>query len=131
MRLASVAVMLVAVLPAADMAKRDLDASRRVRDRSIAGWLALQVGLITLPAAARETCETGPASGFAILSPEYSRVATYLGARTRPDERIFVALARYDKILLNQVALYFAVGRLPGRTGTSSIAAFRRAPTSS
>jgi hypothetical protein len=113
MRLASAAVLLVALIPAAAVAKRDLDA-RWVRDRSIAGWLALQAGLITLPAAARETCETGPASGFAILSPAYSRVATYLAARTRPDERIFVALARHDKIFVNPVALYFAVGRLPG-----------------
>jgi hypothetical protein len=30
-------------------------------------------------------------------------------------KRIFVALDRDDKILINSVALYFAVGRLPGR----------------
>jgi hypothetical protein len=114
MRFASAVLLLVALVPAAREAKRELDEIRRERDSSIAGWLALRAGLITLPAAARETCEAGPASGIAKLSPEYSRVATYLGARTRPYERIFVALDRHDKIFANPVSLYFAVGRLPG-----------------
>jgi hypothetical protein len=70
---------------------------------------------VTLPVDPRDnTCESGPASGIAKLSPDYSRVATYLRAHTQPDERIFVGLDRHDKILLNPVALYFAVGRLPG-----------------
>ena len=84
------------------------------KDRSIAGWLALRAGLITRPADAQKICEAGPASGIAKLSPAYSRVATYLAARTWPDERIFVALDRHDKIYANPVALYFAAGRLPG-----------------
>jgi hypothetical protein len=114
MRLASTVVMLIALVPAARQAKAELHEIRWVKDSSIAGWLALRAGLITLPAAARETCDAGPASGIAKLSPEYSRVATYLGARTRPHERIFVALDRHDKIFANPVSLYFAVGRLPG-----------------
>jgi hypothetical protein len=114
MRLASAVVLLIALVPAAREAKRELHDIRSVKDSSIAGWLALRAGLITLPAAAQETCEAGPASGIAKLSPEYSRVATYLGMRTRPYERIFVALDRHDKIFINPVSLYFAVGRLPG-----------------
>ena len=114
MRPASAVVLLIAIVPAAGDAMREPYKIRSVEDTSIATWLALRAGLITLPAAARETCEAGPASGIAKLSPEYSRVATYIGARTRPDERIFVALDRHDKIFANSVALYFAVGRLPG-----------------
>ena len=59
-------------------------------------------------------CEAGPASGIAKLHPDYARVATYLGAHTHPDERIFVALDRHDKIFINPISLYFAAGRLPG-----------------
>jgi hypothetical protein len=114
MRLASAVVLLLALVPAASEAATELHEIRWVSHSSIARWLAVRAGLITLPAAARETCEEGPASGIAKLSPEYSRVATYLGAHTRPDERIFVALDRHDKILVNSIALYFAVGRLPG-----------------
>ena len=114
MRLASTVVMLIALAPAARQAKMELHEIRSVKDSSIAGWLALRAGLITLPAAAWETCDAGPASGIAKLSPEYSRVATYLGTRTRPHERIFVALDRHDKIFRNPVSLYFAVGRVPG-----------------
>lgn len=114
MRLASAVVLLLALVPAASEAATELHEIRWVSHSSIARWLAVRAGLITLPAAARETCEEGPASGIAKLSPEYSRVATYLGAHTRPDERIFVALDRHDKILVNSISLYFAVGRLPG-----------------
>jgi hypothetical protein len=114
MRFASAVVVFLALVPAAGEATRELDEILWVEDASIAGWLALRAGLITLPAAARETCESGPASGIAKLSPDYSRVATYLGAHTRRYERIFVALDRHDKIFMNAVALYFAVGRLPG-----------------
>jgi hypothetical protein len=114
MRLASAVVLLLALVPAASEAATELHDIRWVSHSSIARWLAVRAGLITLPAAARETCEEGPASGIAKLSPGYSRVATYLGAHTHPDERIFVALDRHDKILENSISLYFAVGRLPG-----------------
>ncbi len=114
MRLASAVVLLVALFPAVGVAARELDQSRWWKDKSIAGWLALRAGLITLPATEQETCEAGPASGIAALSPDYSRVANYLGAHTRPDERIFAALDRHDKIFMDPDGLYFAAGRLPG-----------------
>jgi hypothetical protein len=114
LRLASVLILLVALFPAANKAKSELGESRRAPDRSIAGWLALRARLMTPPAAAQDGCDAGPASGIAKLGPSYSRVATYLGARVRPDERIFIALDRHDKIFVNPVGLYFAVGRLPG-----------------
>jgi hypothetical protein len=112
MRIAAVCVLLLVLSPAAIAAARDLRMSLRVGDRSIAGWLALQAGL--LPVDERDKCEAGPASGIAKLSPDYSRVATYLRAHTQPGERILVALDRHDKILVNPIALYFAIGRLPG-----------------
>jgi hypothetical protein len=86
----------------------------RVTDGSIAGWLAIRSGLIAPPVRNAGSCETGPASGIAKLAPEYARVATYLSAHTKPDERILIALNRHDKVFVNPVGLYFATGRLPG-----------------
>ena len=83
------------------------------KDSSIAGWLALRAGLIPPSAGNAGACETGPASGIAKLSPDYARVATYLGAHSQPDEGILVALDRHDKIYMNPVGLYFAAGRRP------------------
>jgi hypothetical protein len=105
--------LLVVLLPAAVAAERELRASIAVKDRSIAGWLALQAGLISFSTDI-EPCDFGPASGIAKFSPDYSRAANYLAAHTRPDERIFAALDRHDKIFVNPVGLYFAAGRLPG-----------------
>jgi len=85
-----------------------------VKDRSFAGWLGARIGLIKLSAEERDACDSAPASGIARLTPEYSRVATYLARHTRPDEPIFVATGRHDKIFTNTVAIYFAAGRLPG-----------------
>jgi hypothetical protein len=114
MRIAAAFVLVLVLSPTVVAARRELRTSFQVVDRSIAGWLALQAGLVTLPVDSRDTCEAGPASGIARLSPDYSRVATYLGAHSRPDERIFVALDRHDKVFANPISLYFAVGRLPG-----------------
>jgi hypothetical protein len=106
-------ILLVVLAPAAVAAKRELRASMVANDRSIAGWLALRAGLISLQADIDE-CNSGPASGVAKLGPDYSRVANYLAAHTQPDERFLAALDRHDKIVLNPVSLYFATGRLPG-----------------
>jgi hypothetical protein len=112
-RLAAAFAVFLVLSPAAAAAFRDLRASYRIEDRSIAGWLARRAGLISVPANP-DTCDSGPASGIAKLGPDYSRVANYLAAHTRPDERILAALDRHDKIFINPVALYFAAGRLPG-----------------
>ena len=114
MRIAATLLLVLISTPAAFAAMHELHTSVRVEDRSIAGWLALQAGLIMPPADTRDACETGPASGIAKLSPDYSRVANYLGTHTRPDERILVALDRHDKIFENPVGIYFAADRLPG-----------------
>jgi hypothetical protein len=114
MQVAAVLLMVLIASPAATAAIHELHASLRVKDRSIAGWFALRVGLIKPPADAQGACETGPASGIAKLNPDYARVTTYLAVQTRPDERILAALDRHDKILKNPVGVYFAAGRLPG-----------------
>jgi hypothetical protein len=112
-RLAAAFAVFLVVSPAAAAAFRDLRASYRIENRSIAGWLALRAGLISHPADI-DGCDSGPASGIAKLSPDYSHVANYLAAHGRPDERILVGLDRHDKIFINPVGLYFAAGRLPG-----------------
>jgi hypothetical protein len=112
-RFAAAFALLLVLSPAAVAAKRELRASIAVKDRSIAGWLALQAGLISLSTDI-DACDSGPASGIARLSPDYSRAANYLAAHTRPDERILAALDRHDKIFANPVSLYFEAGRLPG-----------------
>jgi hypothetical protein len=111
-RLAVVFAMFLVVCPAAAAAFRDVRASYRIEDRSIAGWLALRAGLISLPADI-DGCDFGPASGIAKLNPEYSRVANYLAAHSQRDERILAAVGRHDKIFANPMGLYFATGRLP------------------
>jgi putative flippase GtrA len=113
MRTAAVVLLLLVMLPAWTQTKSELKQSVAIADRSIAGWLALRTGIIT-PPAAQEQCETGPASGIARLSSDYARITNYLDTYTRPDERIFAAAGRHDKILLNSVSLYFIAGRLPG-----------------
>jgi hypothetical protein len=84
-----------------------------MRDRSVAGWLALRAGLVAPDKSVGE-CESGPASGIAKLPPDYARVANYLAAHAKPDERILVGLDRHDRIFENPMSLYFAAGRLPG-----------------
>jgi hypothetical protein len=111
-RLAAAFAILIVVFPAAAAAFRDLRASYRFQDRSIAGWLAYRGGLISLPAN-NDGCNFGPASGIAKLSPEYSRVANYIAAHSRLDERFLAALGRHDKIFVNPIGLYFVAGRLP------------------
>jgi hypothetical protein len=74
---------------------------------------AERAGLRTGPAATA-SCRTTSRSDFALYPPDHARAATYVARRTRPDERIFVALDRHDLIFSNPVALYFAAGRLPG-----------------
>jgi hypothetical protein len=114
MRVVAVVVVLLALAPAADAAKREMDLSRWERNRSIAGWLAVNSHLIAPSYDVREACDEGPASGIAKLGENYARVATYIGAHTRPNDQILIALDRHDKIFANPVALYFASGRLPG-----------------
>ena len=114
MQVAAPLLMLLIASPAAILSIHELHASLRAKDRSMAGWLALRVGLIERSVDAQEVCETGPASGIAKLSPDYARVATYLAVHTQPAERILVALDRHDKIFVSPISLYFAAGRLPG-----------------
>jgi putative flippase GtrA len=113
MRCVTVLVLIITSVPAAIAATRDLSQSIHIADRSLAGWLMLQSGILHSPKL-QNACEMGPASGIAKFSPDYSRIATYIGARTQPDERILVALDRHDKIFANSIGLYFAAGRLPG-----------------
>ena len=106
LRAVAVVAALVTAAPAAVEAESLFRSLWSVPDRSVAGWLMAPLH--------PDRCETAPASGFARLSPDYARVATYLAAHSRPDERIVIALDRHDKVFVNPVSLYFAAGRLPG-----------------
>jgi len=104
--------MLVALAPAVFSAKQWFGQSIHTPDRTLAGWMAVRAGLVRLSPTAAGRCESGPASGVAMLPEDYARVANYLAAHTAADEPIMVGLDRHDKIFVNPVALYFASGRL-------------------
>jgi hypothetical protein len=104
----------VALLPAVSGLFDELAQSFWMKDRSIAGWLGINAGLIPVPQETTEACEAAPGSGIAKLYPDYARVANYLNAHSRRNERILVALDRHDKVFKNAPALYFAAGRQPG-----------------
>lgn len=113
MRGAAMAVMLVAYFPTIAQAAVFVHSAWN-DDGTVAYWLALKAGFIEQVRSQSKVCDTGPASGMARLDPDYARVANYIAAYTRPDERILVALDRHDKIFANSPGLYFASGRLPG-----------------
>jgi hypothetical protein len=96
------------------ISKGEIMESARVKDRSIAGWLAIKAGLFSARDGNGETCDSGPASDIAKIPYDYARVANYIAAQTQPNERILVALNRHDKIFINPIVLYIAAGRLPG-----------------
>ncbi len=48
-----------------------------------------------------------------LLDLDREQAAQFVAQNTRPDERIFVGLTRHDKIFVNDVAMYFAAGRMP------------------
>ena len=68
MRLASAVVLLLALVPAASEAATELHEIRWVSHSSIARWLAVRAGLITLPAAARDM-RRGPGFGNCEAQP--------------------------------------------------------------
>jgi hypothetical protein len=55
-------------------------------------------------------------AGFRVFSAEAHRMAAarHVVANTAPDERIFSATGRHDKVFVNDIAFYFLAGRLPG-----------------
>jgi hypothetical protein len=61
-------------------------------------------------------CPTPPELGnihCLLLDPDREQAARIVAANTRPGERIFVGLARHDKIFMNDMAMYFAADRMP------------------
>ncbi|MBC8023757.1 MAG: hypothetical protein H7Y14_11590, partial [Burkholderiales bacterium] len=48
-----------------------------------------------------------------LLDPDREQAAQFVAQDTRPDERIYVGLTRHDKIFVNDIATYFAAGRMP------------------
>ena len=110
MRIAAILILLVVAVPTINVARRSIHELRN-DNASFAQWIALKAGVL------RETpdsCDAGPASGIAKLSPDYAKVANYIAAHTGKDERILVALDRHDHVYVNPVGLYFASGRQPG-----------------
>lgn len=81
--------------------------------RVLAGVLAKDIAP-RIAALGDSACRTTAVSDVATYPPDYARVANYIARRTRPDDRIFVALDHHDKIFNNAELLYFATGRLPG-----------------
>ncbi len=113
-RAGAVIVLIAMLLPAAVALKATVGADIRSPDSSLAGWLATQARGASPQHRGTGRCETAAASGIAKLPDDYARVANYVAANSRGDERIFVGLDRHDKMLENPVTLYFASGRLPG-----------------
>ncbi len=54
-----------------------------------------------------------PGAAPARLTPELACAAAYLRSHSRPDEAVFAGAMRHDKLLMNNVGLYFAAGRRP------------------
>lgn len=63
------------------------------------------IQLCRQPETARMTCLR--------VGAEMSAVARYIMKTTAPDERIYVAAGRHDKLFVNDLALYFVAERLP------------------
>lgn len=63
---------------------------------------------------ATRACVERPATYLAWVPDSYALVAGYVRRHSREEEPIFVGLKRHDRIFINDVALYFVSGRLPG-----------------
>ncbi|HLG85794.1 MAG TPA: hypothetical protein VKZ79_01195 [Alphaproteobacteria bacterium] len=111
LRIAAFALGLVIFLPSANGMKQEIGHSYRVGDRSIAQWLAIRAGLISARAA--PACVEAPNTGIAQISPDYVRIANFIDAFSRPDERILVAVDHHDRLGWNAASLYFIARRLP------------------
>jgi hypothetical protein len=111
--IAAVALLLFAAFPPEILAT--IEASRLIRDpdRSLVGWLAAEVPARDTGRAPSTSC-AAPRMAIAEMQPQYEIVAEYLRTHTAHDERVLMALDRHDKILVNPISLYFAVGRSPG-----------------
>ena len=59
-------------------------------------------------------CVERPATHLAWVPDSYAVVAGYVRRHSREGEPIFVGLKHHDRIFINDVALYFVAGRLPG-----------------
>jgi len=59
-------------------------------------------------------CVERPATRLAWIPDSYAVVAGYVRRHSREGEPIFVGLKHHDRIFINDVALYFVAGRLPG-----------------
>lgn len=59
-------------------------------------------------------CVDRPATRFAWLPDSYAVIAGYVRRHTRADEAVYVGLNRHNRIVKNDVALYFVAGRRPG-----------------
>lgn len=60
------------------------------------------------------TCAGRPATRFAWLPDAYAVTAGYVRRHSREGEPVFVGLKRHERMLINDVALYFITGRPPG-----------------
>lgn len=59
-------------------------------------------------------CVERPATHLAWVPDSYAVTAGYVRRHSYEGEKIFVGLKRHDRIFINDVALYFVSGRLPG-----------------
>lgn len=58
-------------------------------------------------------CGRLPGMGLGTLDADTMRAACYVAAHSAPDERIFVGAGRHDKLLIDNISLYFAAQRRP------------------
>lgn len=111
-RLGAAAVLAVVVAPTLGAAWTLVATNLRIKDLSVGGWLLAHSGLPGTAFVGR-ACESVATTGFARVTPNVARVATYLLASTQPDDRILVGLDRTDKVFINAPSLYYMARRLP------------------
>ena len=104
----------ILVLGAGLSAATDVVGSRDTLGWSILSWLQQNAGQTrnARPALCATAEELHSITCFT-LSLDRAAAARYLARHTEPGERVFIGLARHDKIFINDTLTYFAANRLP------------------
>lgn len=110
-RAATIALALLVIVPPAHAIGSALKRSTAAPGRTMADWLWR--GRIVPPAM---IADDDMARRLAAIRMDQGQVtaAAFVRARSCADERVFVAATRHDLFVVNNVALYFAMDRLPG-----------------
>lgn len=106
-RIVAGAALLLAFLPSAVGAFREVRSDVSDKQRTVIGW-ALGLGK------GASVCDKERQKYLSRLDAPYQAVVNYLDHFSGPNDRIFAGLDRHDKMFVNPVALYYAADRLPG-----------------